>query len=371
MTLRIDRIELFHMSMTLTQPFETSFGVEHERPCILVRLEGGGAVGWGECVAGSGPWYTYETVRTAWHVLAEFLVPPVLGVELDGPASVADRLRRVRGHPMAKAGLEMACWDLAANQAGVSLAHLLGGARERVEVGVSIGIQPTIDALIERIHDFVAQGYRRVKIKIKPGWDVAVTRTVRETFPALRLQVDANSAYQPGDVGLFEAIDDLDLLLIEQPLDHDDIFDHAALQRALRTPICLDESIGSVDDARAALELGSCRNINIKPGRVGGHTASKRIHDLCLARGIPVWHGGMLETGIGRAHNIALASLPGFVLPGDISASDRYYHADIVDPPFVLNDDSTISVPTGPGLGVIVAEDHIRRRALQTSQFTP
>jgi o-succinylbenzoate synthase len=365
MGLRIDRVELFHISMTLTQPFETSFGVEHERPCILVRLEGDGATGWGECVAGSGPWYSYETVGTAWHVLSEFLVPMVLGVDFDHPRDLFDHLRRVRGHAMAKAGLEMAAWDLAATRQGIPLARLLGGERDRVEVGVSIGVQPNLETLLDRVVNYVNQGYRRVKIKIKPGWDVAVTRAVRAAFPDLRLQVDANSAYHPNDIAVFEAIDDLDLLLIEQPLDHDDIFDHAEFQRSLRTPICLDESIASVDHARAALELGSCRNINIKPGRVGGHTASIRIHDLCRSHQIPVWHGGMLETGIGRAHNVALASLPGFTLPGDISASSRYYHSDIVDPPFVLNADSTISVPTGPGIGVVVDEAAIRRMALR------
>jgi O-succinylbenzoate synthase len=224
--------------------------------------------------------------------------------------------------------------------------------------------------LLARVGEYVGQGYARVKIKIKPGWDVDVTRAVRRDFPDLRLQVDANSAYHPEDADIFRQIDDLDLLLIEQPLDHDDIYDHAKLQAVLQTPICLDESIGSVDQARMAIELGSCRNINIKPGRVGGHTSSRRIHNLCQERGIPVWHGGMLETGIGRAHNVALASLPGFTLPGDISASSRYYATEIVDPPFTLNPDSTIDVPTSPGIGVHVDAIALRHFTLHEASWS-
>ena len=368
--IRLERVTLFHIRMPLVHPFETSFGVEQDRECIIVRVEGDGAVGWGECVAGAGPWYSYETAQTAWHILTGFLISMLLGRELSGPQEVFDRLRPVRGHPMAKAGLEMALWDLAAVQQGVSLARLLGGTRERVPVGVSIGIQESVPALLERIASFVEQGYARVKIKIKPGWDVDVVRAVRREFPDLKLQVDANSAYRLEDAPVFRAMDDLDLLLIEQPLGHDDIYEHSKLQRQLRTPICLDESIVSVDHARAALELGSCRVINIKPGRVGGHTSSIRIHDLCRAQGVPVWHGGMLETGIGRAHNVALASLPGFTLPGDISASARYYAEDLVDPPFTLNPDSTLTVPQGVGIGVAVNEERLRRVTLRQVEFT-
>lgn len=367
--MHLERITLFHIQMPLAQPFETSFGVEHERECIVVRAEAESAVGWGECVAGSGPWYSSETVVTAWHILSHFLIPSLLGQSLAGPEEVFDRCARVRGNQMAKAGLEMALWDLAAAHRGLPLANLLGGTRDRVPVGVSVGIQASPELLVERVREFVAQGYARVKIKIKPGWDVEISRLLRREFPDLPLQVDANSAYSLEDTSRFEAIDDLGLLLIEQPLDHDDIYDHAALQRRLRTPICLDESIISVDHARAALELGSCRTINIKPGRVGGHTASKRIHDLCHARGVPVWHGGMLETGIGRAHNVALASLPGFSLAGDISASNRYYAVDLVDPPFALNPDSTLSVPTGPGIGVSVDVERLESLTLQRATF--
>jgi len=367
--LKVDRVVLHNISMPLVHPFETSFGVERERECIIVQVEGAGAVGWGECVAQTGPWYSYETTQTNWHVLSDFLIPMVLGVRLDGPASVFDQLARVRGHNMAKAGLEMAIWDLAAKQAGVSMAQMLGGDRDRVPVGVSVGIQASLELLLERIAGFVEQGYHRVKIKIKPGWDIDIVPAVRKRFPDILLQVDANSAYRLGDVDVFRAMDDLDLLLIEQPLAHDDIYEHSLLQRELKTPICLDESIHSVDDARAALALDSGRNINIKPGRVGGHTSSKRIHDLCQEQDIPVWHGGMLETGIGRAHNVALASLAGFTLPGDISASARYYHEDIADPPFELNDDSTLSVPVGAGIGVTVLTDRLQGVTQRSLEF--
>jgi O-succinylbenzoate synthase len=369
--LKVNRVVLYQIQMSLVHPFETSFGVERDRTCIIVQVEGDGAVGWGECVAQAGPWYSYETTQTNWHILSDFLVPMVLDTPFEGPEHVFDRMARVRGHNMAKAGLEMAIWDLAARQAGVSLAQMLGGVRDRVAVGVSIGIQPSLNALLDRIAGFVEQGYARIKIKIKPGWDADIARAVRERFPDILLQVDANSAYRLDDVAVFQAMDDLDLLLIEQPLAHDDIYQHSLLQRELKTSICLDESVHSVDDARTALALKSCRNINIKPGRVGGHASSKRIHDYCRERDIPLWHGGMLETGVGRAHNVALASLAGFTLPGDISASARYYHEDIADPPFVLNDDSTLSVPRGAGIGVTVNADRLRSVTQRSLELNP
>ena len=368
--MRIETVTLFHAQMPLVQPFETSFGVETDRPCIIVRVEGDGATGWGECVAGSGPWYSPETIGTAWHILSEFLIPLAQGQDYAAASDVFDSFGRVRGHRMAKAGLEMAIWDLQAKQQGRPLAEMLGGVRDRVAVGVSVGIQSSLPQLLDVIGGYLHQGYGRIKIKIKPGWDVAITRAVREQFPDTLLQVDANSAFTLRDAHLFTAMDDLDLLLIEQPLDDEDIYDHAALQRQLQTPICLDESILSVDHARAAIELGSCRVINIKPGRVGGYTASRRIHDLCQEHDIPVWHGGMLETGIGRAHSVALATLPNFTLPGDISASNRYYRSDIVDRPFVLNDDSTLSVPTGPGIGVAVDEERLQHITVRQATFT-
>jgi O-succinylbenzoate synthase len=338
--------------MPLLSPFTTSFGTEHNRPCLIVEVAGEGLTGYGECVAGDGPWYSYETIGTARHVMQEWLIPRLLQADIEYPAAVWDLFVPIRGHNMAKAALEMACWDLAARLEGIPLARLLGGTRDRVPVGVSVGIQASPDALVQTVDGFLADGYRRIKLKIEPGRDEAWVRAVRSAFPDTLVQVDANSAYTPADAELFQRMDDLSLLLIEQPLAHDDIVDHAALQRLLRTPLCLDESIHSPDDARHALDLGSCRIINIKAGRVGGHRRSREIHDLCLSRGAPVWCGGMLETNIGRAHNVALASLPGFTLPGDISASARYYARDVAGPEFVLNDDSTLTVPSGPGIGV-------------------
>ncbi len=352
LAVKIESIELRQISLPLVSTFTTSFGSQSERGCILVTVRAEGAAGYGECVAAEGPWYSYETIGTAWHVLQDYLAPRLLGHDLDDPMTVWDLFAPVRGHNMAKAALEMACWDLVAKARGVSLRDLLGGERDRVAVGVSVGIQSSPSALVDTVGGYVADGYARVKLKIAPGHDEEYVAAVRAAFPATLTQVDANSAYTLADGPIFERMDGLDLLLIEQPLGPDDIVDHAALQRRLRTPLCLDESIHSPDDARHALDLGSCRVINIKPGRVGGHRRSREIHDLCRARDIPVWCGGMLETNIGRAHNVALASLPGFTLPGDISASARYYARDVAFPDFALNDDSTLSVPTGPGLGV-------------------
>lgn len=357
--MKIEQVELHHIDLPLVHPFETSFGREVTRPCILVSAHGDGLTGWGECVAGAGPWYSCETIETAWHVLRDFLVPAVLGQEIASPADVAARFRGVRGHPMARAALEMAVWDLWAQAEGVGLARLLGGERERVKVGVSVGIEPTPEALLERVEQYVAEGYGRVKLKIRPGWDVTVVRAVRERWPDLPLQVDANAAYTPADTPVFRELDRFDLLLIEQPFHYDDIVDHARLQAQLCTPVCLDESIHSPEHARWALEIGACRVINIKVGRVGGLTAARQVHDLCAERGVPVWCGGMLETNVGRAANVALAALPNFTLPGDISASARYYREDIAGPDFVLNEDSTLSVPFGPGLGVQVFPDRL------------
>ena len=357
--MRIERIELHHVDQPLVHPFETSFGRELTRPCILVAVHAGGLTGWGECTAGAGPWYSSETIGTAWHVLRDFLIPAVLGHEVTTPADVVARFRPVRGHAMARAGLENAVWDLLAQARGVALAGLLGGQRERVKVGVSVGIEPTLDLLLERVAQHVAEGYGRVKLKIKPGWDVDVVRAVRERWPDLPLQVDANSAYTLADALVFRELDQFGLLLIEQPLHHDDIVEHARLQAQIRTPVCLDESIHSPEHARWALDIGACRAINVKVGRVGGLTAVREIHDLCAARNVPVWCGGMLETNVGRAANVALAALPNFTLPGDISASARYYREDVAEPNFVLNDDSTLSVPAGPGLGVHVIPERL------------
>ena len=350
--MKIAQITLRHVRMTLRSPFETSFGRIQTRDCLLLEAAADGLTGYGECVADRDPGYSYETVHTAWHILRDFILPAILNQDIEDPYDLQRRMNFVRGHPMAKAGLEMALWDLIGKRDGRSLQEMFGGRRAQVDVGVSVGIQDSPAALVGVVEGYLARGYRRVKIKIKPGRDVADTQAVRKAFPDLRLQVDANSAYRLDTASVLHPIDDLSLLLIEQPLDEDDLWDHSQLQKSFKTPICLDESILSARHARQALEMGACRVINIKAGRVGGLSEAIAIHDLCLSRGIPVWCGGMLETGVGRASNLALASLPGFALPGDISATERYYFEDITQQSFTLNPDSTISVPTGPGLGV-------------------
>ncbi|HEY71470.1 MAG TPA: o-succinylbenzoate synthase [Anaerolineae bacterium] len=365
----LEMIELRHVRMQLQSPFETSFGIEHERDCLIVRLEAEGQVGWGECAVSSFPGYSYETTGTAWHVLSEFFIPAVLGQRLSDVGDFISLLAGFKGHNMARAGLEMALWDLMGRVEGIPLKQLLGGSRQRVPVGVSVGIQPTTKNLLSTIETYVQAGYQRVKLKIKPGRDLEDLQAARRAFPDLKLQVDANSAYSLEDRDVFMRMDPLGLLLIEQPLAEDDLIDHAVLQKAVKTPLCLDESILSVRHARQALEIGACRVINIKSGRVGGLAEALRIHDLCSARGRPVWCGGMLETGIGRAANLALASLPGFTLPGDISASDRYYAEDIAEPRFQLNADSTIDVPDQPGLGVEVVPEALERVTLRSERF--
>ncbi len=357
--MKIERVELHQLALQYVHPFETSFGRERRRELILAAVSADGVTGWGECVAGAGPWYSYETVGTAVHVLQSFLIPALLGEQVESPVDVVARFGRVRGHAMARACLENAVWDLLARSRGESLATMLGGTRDRVPVGVSVGIEVTVDELLDRVALHVEEGYARVKLKIKPGWDIEVVRKVRESWPNLAMQVDANSAYQLTDAAIFRDLDEFDLLLIEQPLHHEDIVDHAKLQAQLRTPICLDESIHSPEHARWALDIGACKVINIKVGRVGGMTAARQIHDLCAQRGVPVWCGGMMETNVGRAVNVALATLPNFTLPGDISASARYYDEDIAAPEFVLNHDSTLDVPGGAGHGVTVELERV------------
>jgi len=352
--MKIERVELHQIELPLVTPFETSFGCLTVRQVVLLSMHSGDLTGWGECTAGAGPWYSSETTETAWHVLCAFLVPEVLGQDITSPDEIVARFRRVRGHQMAKAALENAFWDLSAQAQEFSLAALLGGTVDRVRVGVSIGIKPTLDELLDTVAQRVDEGYGRVKLKIKPGWDIAVIRAVRERWPALPLQVDANCAYSPEHVARLKELDEFDLLLIEQPYHHDDLVDHSRLQSQIRTPICLDESIQSPEHARWAMDIGACRIINIKVGRVGGLTAARQIHNMCAERGVPVWCGGMLETNVGRATNVAIASLPNFTLPNDISASARYYEQDIAEPSFELQDSSTLAVPLGPGLGVHV-----------------
>lgn len=363
--MKIERLELHHIALELVHPFQTSFGTQTKRPCVLVAVYADGLVGWGECVASDGPFYSSETDQTAWHVLQDYLVPLLMEREISDPREVIQLLRVVRGHEMAKAGLEIAVWDWFAKAANQPLSALLGGVRERVPVGVSIGIQADTAALLARVAQFVEAGYGRIKIKIKRGLEVEPLTAVRRAFPDVMLMADANSDYELADAHLLKQLDDLDLLMIEQPLRHYDIIDHAKLQAQLQTPICLDESIHRPDDVRYAIELNACQIINMKVGRVGGLAHALEIHDLCQAAGLQMWCGGMLETGIGRATNIHLASLPNFTLPGDISATSRYWHEDITDPPFVLNhEDSTMSVPTGAGLGVEILPERIAKNRL-------
>ncbi|MBI3975335.1 MAG: o-succinylbenzoate synthase [Armatimonadetes bacterium] len=357
--MRIEAVELREIALPLRFGFETSFGRSERHVCLLVRVLADGLEGWGEVPAGDAPLYNEETVGTAWHVLEAFILPTVVGRVVPHPHDFAAHVAPIRRHHMAKAGLEAALWDLLARREGRPRAALLGGTRARIAAGVSLGIEPEIDRLLERIGSFLQIGYQRIKVKIKPGWDVAVVERIRAAFGDILLQVDANSAYTPDDVDVFRALDEFNLLLIEQPLAEDDLLDHAALQAQLRTPLCLDESITSPAQAGKALRIDACRIINIKAARVSGLTAAVAIHDLCRERDVPVWCGGLLETGVGRAANLALASLPNFTLPADLSASDRYFAEDIIEPPVRLGEGGTIAVPEGPGLGVAVRLDRV------------
>jgi len=368
--MKISSITLNHLRMPLVLPFETSFGVSTHRDCVLVSLHAEGMTGYGECVADYQPGYTYETSGTAWYILKHFIVPLTLGKEIEDPREFQKDLQPIKGHLMAKAGIEMALWDLLGKREGKSLNTLLGGKKKKVEVGVSVGLQESPEALVRRVEDYLKDGYRRIKIKIKPGRDVADTEAVRRAFPEIMLQVDANSAYSPGTCGALKPLDGLNLLLIEQPLAEDDLLDHARMQKKFNTPLCLDESILSARHARYALELKACRIINIKAGRLGGLGEALAVHDVCRSVDMPVWCGGMLETGVGRAANLGLASLPGFTLPGDISASNRYYTRDITHESFNLNPDSTIDVPDRPGLGVNLDEEAVSYFTLEEETFS-
>jgi O-succinylbenzoate synthase len=361
----IDQIELRRIFLPYVAPFETSGWREQGSHAIIVRIAAEGVVAWGEAPVGENPFYNEENQKTAWTIMQDYLAPMLLKTELASPWDVTPAFARVRGNRMAKAGLEFTVWDLFARLEGRSLASLLGGTRDRVAVGVSVGIQKDIPTLLKVVENYLKDGYQRVKLKIKPGWDVAPTRAVREAWPELLLQVDANSIYRLEDGPHLAELDAFNLLLVEQPLAHDDIFDHAKLKPQLTSPLCLDESIVSPEHARWAIELNACDIINIKPSRIGGLGDARRIHDMAQAAGMAVWHGGMLETGIGRAVNVALASLPNFTLPGDISANDRYFTRDIVTNPFTLNADSTLTVPTGIGHGAVVDEDYLDEVTLE------
>ena len=355
LTLLIESIELREIRLPLVHFFETSFGRTTERRIVLARvIDSDGAEGWGECTAGEGPFYSYEWTETAWTTLSEFLAPMVIGKPIESAANSFALMKRLRGHRMAKATIETACWDLEAKRAGVPLWKHLGGVRSELACGVSIGIQDTPEILLEKIRKEVDAGYQRIKIKIKPGWDLKIIERVRKEFPDIRLMGDANSAYKLADVPLFKELDQFNLMMLEQPLAHDDIFDHATLQRQIQTPVCLDESVQSAEDAAHAISLGSCRIINVKLGRVGGHSEAKRVEAVTCDNEIPIWCGGMLESGIGRAHNIAMSTLANFTLPGDVSASGRYWEEDIIDPPVTVSPRGTITPPDSPGIGFAV-----------------
>jgi o-succinylbenzoate synthase len=361
MAMKIERVTLRQIGMPLVHFFETSFSRTTERHMILVEVQGDGVSGWGEVTAGENPFYNEEWTGSAWPLLRDYAVPRVLGRELATAADVYPLTAHIRGHNMARGGLETAIWDLEARQKGVPLWQAIGGgARREIPCGVSIGIQDSVRELIEKIEKELAAGYQRIKMKIKPGHDVDAVRQVREHFPAIKLMVDANSAYTLDDIDHLRKLDDFYLMMIEQPLAHDDIIDHAQLQAKLQTPICLDECIRTAHHAEQAIKLHACGIINIKLGRVGGFAEAKRVHDVAQAAGIPVWCGGMLEAGIGRAHNIAMASLPNFVLPGDVSASQRYWKRDIIEPAVETTAHGTIAIRDEPGFGYALDLDYIR-----------
>jgi O-succinylbenzoate synthase len=355
--------------MKLVAPFETSMDRTVSRRIVLVQADVDGVIGWAECVAGDAPYYSPETVDTAWLVLRNFLWPMIKGKEFDSAGEVWELLARVRGHNMAKAALESAVWEAEAKQKGVSLAKLLGGVREEIACGVSIGIKETLDELVAAVKKELAAGYQRIKIKIRPGYDLEPVRRLRQEFPRIKLMVDANSAYTLKDWALLKQLEGFYLMMIEQPLGWDDLYSHVEMQKQLDTPICLDECIHGEEQARAAIELGACKIINIKLGRVGGHTVARRIHDLCEKHGIPVWCGGMLESGIGRAHNIALSTLPNFTLPGDVTASKRYWEEDIILPEVTVSPQGTIRVPSGPGIGYEPRVDLIDKLTLRKERL--
>lgn len=359
--MKIDAISLHEIRLPLLHFFETSFGRTYERQILLVCLHCEGVNAWGECVAGENPFYSEEWIADAWATIVTFLAPAVIGHEFRSAREIPPLFARVRGHRMAKAAIENAAWEAEAQQQGVPLWRLLGGTRRQIECGVSIGIQDSLEQLLDKIAIELAAGYRRIKIKVKPGWDTGVLDRIRQRWPGILLSCDANSAYSLDDLDHLASFDAFHLLMIEQPLWNDDIYLHARLQSRIKTAICLDESIRHARDAAAALELGACRIINIKVGRVGGFSEASRVHDVCEQHGVPVWCGGMLETGIGRAHNVHLSTLANFRLPGDVSASRRYWKEDIIDPEVEVTPEGLIKVPEVPGTGYRVREDLIEK----------
>jgi o-succinylbenzoate synthase len=367
--MRMQGITLREISMKLVAPFETSMDRMEVRRILLLEANVDGVTGWGECVAAEAPFYSPEYVDTAWPVLRDFLWPMVKGKRFDSACEIWGFLKQVRGHNMAKACLEAAAWDAEAKQKGIPLAKLVGGTQGEIASGVSIGIKDTVDELVGAVKKELASGYQRIKIKIKPGKDLEQVQRLRQEFPRIKLMVDANSAYTLNDFPLLKQLDGFYLMMIEQPLGWDDLYSHVELQKRLETPICLDECVHTEEQARAAVELGACKIVNIKLGRVGGFTMARRIHDICQQNGIPVWCGGMLESGIGRAHNIALATLPNFSLPGDVTASKRYWAEDIISPEVTVSQQGTIRVPTGPGIGFAPRRDFIEKLTVRKERL--
>jgi O-succinylbenzoate synthase len=366
--MKIKAVELIEINLPLVHFFETSFGRTYERRIILVRIQDAdGAEGWGEITCGEVPGYSDEWTDSAWVTAEKILAPMVIGQEVESAVEVWELMRWVRGHRMAKSGIETACWDLEAKKLGVPLWRHLGGVNQTIVCGVSIGIQDTIEQLLDKIRVELDAGYKRIKIKISPTWDYEVIKAVRAEFGDILLMGDANSAYTLDDIDKLKSLDEFDLMMLEQPLPYDDIIDHAKLQREVKTPICLDEPIKSPENASHAIELGSGQIINLKNGRVGGHTQSKQIEKICREAGMPVWCGGMLESGIGRAHNIAISTLAGYTMPGDVSASKRYWHEDIIEPPVEVSAIGTISAPEGPGIGFEVRRDRIEGTSVRQS----
>lgn len=366
----IKSIELFEINLPLVHFFETSFGRTYERRIVLTRVaDENGGEGWGEVTCGETPSYNEEWTDAAWVTIEKILAPMVVSARIESAAKVWSLMKKVRGNRMAKAAIETAVWDLEAKNAGVPLWKHLGGTNREIACGVSIGIQDSVEQLLEKIQVEIDAGYQRIKIKIAPSWDYDVIKRVRERFGGIKLMGDANSAYTLGDIDLLKSLDEFDLMMLEQPLAHDDIIDHAELQQQIKTPICLDEPIHSADDARKAIVLKSGRIINVKNGRVGGHSESKRIEALCRESEIPIWCGGMLESGVGRAHNIAMSTLPGFTLPGDVSASRRYWAEDIIEPAVEVTASGTITAPEEAGIGFEVKRDRIDKLTVRKAKI--
>jgi o-succinylbenzoate synthase len=367
--MKIESITLREIHMRLKAPFETSFGVSEQRRILLVEVAADGASGWGEVTAGETPGYNAETTDTAWHIISDFIAPVVVGRAISSASELPEMVSFIRGHEMAKSGVENALWDAEARLRNMPLAKLVGGTLKEVASGVSLGIRENPSSLVRKVEEELRSGYQRIKLKIKPGKDLDYVAAVRKEFPTILLSVDANSAYRLEDAPRLAKFDPLRLLMMEQPLHWDDIYAHSKLQSQLETPICLDECIGNSRHALAAIELKACRIINLKLGRVGGHSEARRVEEVCRIHGLPVWCGGMLETGIGRAHNIAMSTLAGFTLPGDVSASRRYWDEDIIEPEVEVTSKGTIVVPKGPGLGYAVKREHIEKLTVRKNRW--